>query len=98
MATRQRSADLDPEQLAKETTDYGASPAVLAAGASVLLSWYYFFLKGDEHRGLFVGLWPPTILAFASYFNQREMRNDLQMLTQPGSTIRDAIESVVGNR
>lgn len=48
-------------------------PAVLASGFSVLLSWYYFFAKGDKMRGLFVGLWAPTIFGFASYFKQSRM-------------------------
>lgn len=45
-------------------------PAVLASAFSVALSWYYFFGKDEKHRGLFVGLWAPTIFGFASYFKQ----------------------------
>ena len=45
-------------------------PAVWASAGSVLLSWYQFFVRGDREMGLFVGLWAPTILAFASYFEQ----------------------------
>lgn len=51
--------------------------AVLAAGASVLLSWYEFYYRGRKTQGLFIGLWPPTILAFASYLKQRSMERSL---------------------
>lgn len=61
------------EEVAEATAILGTDPAVLAAGASVLLSWHLYFMKGNRALGLFVGLWPPTILAFASYFSQTEM-------------------------
>lgn len=48
-------------------------PAVMAAAASVAVSWYYFFVKGNKQRGLFTGMWAPTILAFGSYFEQTRM-------------------------
>jgi hypothetical protein len=73
-------------------------PAAMAAAASVGLSWYYFFARGDRERGIFVGLWPPTILAFASYFNQRKMRQQIDTITQPGTTIKNAIDSMMGNK
>ncbi|ELY53878.1 hypothetical protein [Natronococcus jeotgali] len=73
-------------------------PALMASLASVGLSWYYFFVRGDRERGLFVGLWPPTILAFASYFNQRKMRQQLDAITQPGTTLKNAIDSMMGNK
>ena len=74
----------------------GPGPKVFAAAASVGLSWYYFFMRGDRQRGIFVGLWPPTILAFAGYFNQRKMRKQLEMITQPGATLKNAIEAQLG--
>ena len=54
-----------------ETAERGADIALVAAGASVLFSWYEFYVRGDKASGLFVGLWPPTILAFASYIQQK---------------------------
>lgn len=48
-------------------------PIVFLSGASVLLSWFYFYGKGEPEKGLFVGLWPPTLLAFASYFRLTRM-------------------------
>lgn len=54
---------------------------MLAAAGSVLLSWYYFFARGDRMRGLFVGLWAPTIFAFVSYFKQTRMDDMMQRAT-----------------
>ena len=45
--------------------------AVLAAGASVLFALFEFYVRGNENRGIFVGHWAPTILAFASYLRKR---------------------------
>lgn len=70
---RQRGGQVQ-EAAAETTTD----PAVVAAAASVILSWYQFFVRGNREMGLFVGLWPPTILAFASYFNQTRMADRLR--------------------
>lgn len=57
------------ETQAKQTADV----LPLLAGASVLYSWYQFYVRNDQARGIFVGLWPPTILAFASYFKQVDL-------------------------
>lgn len=56
----------------------GRDPIVLASMLSIPLSWYYFFVKKDRQRGLFIGLWAPTLLAFASYFRQARMKETLQ--------------------
>nr|WP_227778532.1 hypothetical protein [Haladaptatus pallidirubidus] len=60
-----------PEQ--KAAGESAQDPIVLAAIASVGLSWYQFFIRGNRTQGIFIGLWPPTLLAFASYFNQKRM-------------------------
>ena len=99
MASRQQLTERDVSgETAQQVGEQALGPALLAAAASVGLSWYYFFLRGDRMRGLFVGLWPPTILAFASYFNQRKMRQQLQTITQPGTSLKNAIDSMMGNR
>jgi len=54
--------------------------AIIASAVSVVLAWHQFFVRGDKERGLFVGLWPPTILAFASYFNQKRMEERLESI------------------
>ena len=69
----------------------GTDPAVLAAAGSVVLSWYFYFVKGNRHAGLFVGLWAPTILAFGSYFKQTRMSKRLRRSSVIGD-IADAIQ------
>ena len=75
---QKQKTEASDRKAAEATAKTGTDPAVLAAGASVLLSWYYFFGRGERELGLFVGLWPPTILAFASYFNQTRMSDKLE--------------------
>jgi hypothetical protein len=65
-----------------QPTNRAASGAVVAAGMSVLYSWYVFYLRGNQRRGIFIGLWPPTILAFASYLEQTDMVEEIQEETQ----------------
>ncbi|MFP8952472.1 hypothetical protein ACLI4Z_05780 [Natrialbaceae archaeon A-arb3/5] len=98
MASKQQLTEREmPGQATEDIGQQAMGPAFLAAAASVGLSWYYFFLRGDRERGLFVGLWPPTILAFASYFNQRKMRQQLEAITKPGTSLKNAIDSMMGN-
>ncbi|AGB15954.1 hypothetical protein Halru_1341 [Halovivax ruber XH-70] len=97
MATKQLMPDQSTEKSAGGVGDTSMGPAVMAAAASVGLSWYYFFLKGDKQRGLFVGLWPPTILAFASYFKQHQMEQTLSMLTSPGRSLKQTFDSMMGS-
>lgn len=85
-------------QQAAEEAAAGAStdPAIVASAASVVLAWYQFFVRGNREMGLFVGLWPPTILAFASYFNQTRMADRLRRAES--STPASLIEQFMGNR
>lgn len=79
----------------REATKRAAiDPLVLAAGASVLLSWAVFYGKGDREQGIFIGLWPPTLLAFASYFRQNEMNEKLDRQGASGIVrrVQQAIE------
>jgi hypothetical protein len=57
----------------------GLSPAVLASVGSVALALYFYYVRGDKQRGQFVGFWPVTILALASYFKLEEIK---QMLAE----------------
>ena len=52
----------------------GLSPAVLASVGSVALALYFYYVRGDKQRGQFVGFWPVTILALASYFKLEELK------------------------
>ncbi len=96
-STRLSERDVS-ERIGSDADDGGFGPAFFASAASVALSLYYYFVRGDKRLGTFVGLWPPTILAFAIYLNQREMRRRVEAITRPGSTIRDAIDSMMGNQ
>lgn len=87
------------EQAVEAAERTSSDPAVMAAAFSVALSWYFFFARGDTHKGLFVGLWPPTILAFASYFNQTRMSNKLEGAVRGGpASIAESIGQVVSGR
>ncbi|WP_251328046.1 hypothetical protein [Haloplanus pelagicus] len=59
--------------LADELESSGLGPAAFASIGSVALALYYYYVKGDEQRGQFVGLWPATILAMASYLKISRM-------------------------
>ncbi|XVH32704.1 hypothetical protein ACNS7O_05820 [Haloferacaceae archaeon DSL9] len=88
MAAQKKAKSGEPERT-------GSDVALLAAGASVLLSWYEFYYKGNRTTGLFVGLWPPTILAFASYLRQKAMDEKISSSMMSGTslqTIRKLIE------
>ena len=52
-------------------------PAALASVASVALALYFYYVRGDKQRGQFVGLWPSTILALASYFKLEQIEQTL---------------------
>ena len=71
----------DVEEAVEATAETGTDPAVVAAGASILLSWYHFFLRGNRELGVFVAFWPPTILAFASYFEQTDKSDRIEQAT-----------------
>jgi hypothetical protein len=85
-------------EIAEAAEGTGTDPAVLAAGASVMLSWYYFFARGNTEMGLFTGLWPPTILAFASYFEQTRMGRQIERAMGKGGPVREAIDQMMGSR
>lgn len=58
----------------------GLGTAALAAVGSVVLALYFYYVRGDKQRGQFVGLWPATILALASYFKLEEITQALDDL------------------
>lgn len=97
MSTQEQEERTEQAMETAESTT--TDPAVLAAVGSVALSWYFFFVSGNKERGLFVGLWPPTILAFASYFQQTEMRDHLdRTMGQSQSGMRGTVERIIGNQ
>lgn len=61
------------EEMRRRVPTSMGDPIVALAAGSILLSWYEFYVKGDKQDGIFVGLWAPTLLAFASYLQQKSM-------------------------
>jgi hypothetical protein len=69
-------SDGEANALADELESSGLGPAALSAIGSVALALYYYYVKGDEQRGQFIGLWPATILGMASYLKISRMERD----------------------
>ncbi len=82
----------ETKQATKKTA---IDPIVLASGASVLLAWYFFYVKEEREQGLFVGLWPPTLMAFASYFRGARMEDMLQHRGMSASGVVSKIQELV---
>lgn len=59
----QRQERREAKEIGKRT---GRDPVILAAVGSVMLAWYQYYIRGNKHHGLFIGLWPPTLLAFSN--------------------------------
>jgi hypothetical protein len=59
----------------------GRDPIVLAAASSVLLAWYQFYVRGNKEHGLFIGLWPPTMLAFSNAIRINDISQELESKT-----------------
>jgi hypothetical protein len=74
----------------------GGDIALVASAASVLLSWYEFYGRENKAEGLFVGLWAPTILGFASYLKQRGIEDKLKATPFFGSEAGRALRSLLG--
>ncbi|USZ68480.1 hypothetical protein NGM10_01770 [Halorussus salilacus] len=94
MATQQQRMEepATKEAAQQSTTD----PAVLAAVGSVLLAQYQYFMRGNKMMGIFIGLWAPTFLSFASYFNQRRMEEKLSSVGP--SRIMNSLEQMLSSR
>lgn len=92
----QQGRQREERETIRATRRTGTDPLVMAAAASVLLSWYEFFVRGNREMGLFVGLWPPTILAFASYFRQAQILSRVETMV-PGS-IRETVNRMMGGQ
>ena len=76
----------------------GRDPAIIAAVGSVLLSWYVFYRRGNHEQGLFVGLWAPTILAFATYVKQARVHAQLDEAAGRSARMREAVEGFLGGQ
>ncbi|MGM0447453.1 MAG: hypothetical protein ACQERM_04255 [Methanobacteriota archaeon] len=71
--------DDDPagEAIEEMSTD-GLGLPVMAALGSVALALYFYYVRGDKQRGQFVGLWPGTILALATFFKLEELKEGIE--------------------
>lgn len=95
--TGERQQQRTPQRSTIEAAkDPSTNLMMLAAEVSVVLSWYEFFLRGNKMRGLFVALWPPTILAFASYFHQKRMEEKMDTFTPQG--LSNTLTKVLGGQ
>lgn len=67
------------KELGKRT---GRDPIIMAAVGSVLLSWYQFYVRGNKEHGLFIGLWPPTLLAFSNAVRLNNISHKVESKTE----------------
>ena len=86
------------EVAGRAAAETGTDPFVMAAVASVVLSQYMFFVKGNREMGIFIGLWPPTFLAFGSHFNQIRMKERLDYMTSSRGLMNAIERAVSGSR
>lgn len=75
------STDKPTTKAMEDISTDGLGTAVLASVGSVVLALYFYYVSGDKQRGQFVGLWPVTILAMASYFKLEEIKQAIEELS-----------------
>jgi hypothetical protein len=81
-------------QTIEPVEESGAGPWTIASAASVVLALFTFFVQRDRELGIFVGLWAPTILAFASYLKQQRMYETMTRVMERGGVI-ERVEKMV---
>jgi hypothetical protein len=45
---------------------------IIAAVVFIFVSEYYYLIVGDHDRGIFLGLWPPTMIILLMYVNSKK--------------------------
>ena len=50
----------------------GAPYLAFGALGSVALALYEYYVRDNQQRGMFIGLWPPTMIGFAIYLKQQD--------------------------
>jgi hypothetical protein len=50
----------------------GAPYLAFSALGSVALALYEYYVRDNQQRGMFIGLWPPTMIGFAIYLKQQD--------------------------
>ncbi|WP_418286341.1 hypothetical protein [Halorubrum sp. DTA46] len=71
------SSDTVPDEAAAAINVDDFGPAALASMGSVALALYFYYVRGDKQRGQFIGLWPSTILALATYLRLEQIKQTL---------------------
>ena len=95
MTEMMESEGMDKQTMSKVERK-GGDVAVILSAASVLLSWYEFYGRGNKAEGLFVGLWAPTILGFAGYLKQRAIEDRLKQTPFFGSDAGKMLRRLLG--
>lgn len=62
------------EEITEDVPMSTGDPVMLAGVMSVLFSFYLFYMKGNKMRGIFVGLWAPTLFGASTYLQQKEIK------------------------
>ena len=73
----------------------GGDLGLMLSVASVLLSWYEFYGRGNKAEGIFIGLWPPTFMAFATYLKIRGLEDQLESTPFFGSDAGKALRRLL---
>lgn len=74
--------DQREKEVAKEAGKRtGRDPVIMAAAGSVLLAWFQYYVRGNKEHGLFIGLWPPTLLAFSNAVRINEITQKVESRT-----------------
>ena len=68
-----KSSETDVEEVAENTPMSAGDPVALLAAASVVYSWYLFYIEENKQQGIFVGLWAPTLLTASNYLQQKHL-------------------------
>jgi hypothetical protein len=95
MATQERRTT-GQQKTVEAAEDTATDVTVLAAATSVVLALHQFFVRGNRMQGVFIGLWPPTILAFASYYNQKRIEKAVTALGP--NRLVNSIEKMLSSR
>ncbi|MEF8915509.1 hypothetical protein [Natronomonas sp.] len=74
----EQSEKTTAEKVGRQT---GRDPIVVAAAGSVLLAWYQYYVRGNKEHGLFIGLWPPTMLAFSNALQLNDLSREAEAKT-----------------
>ncbi len=79
---QEKKKEGEVEKMVEDMPMSMADPIATAAAGSVVLAWFLFYVRGSKEHGIFVGLWAPTLLAGASYLQQKDlMRKSRKVLS-----------------